>query len=245
MGIAVGAALMAPSIASAEDPVLTRVVVYKAKPGMESKLEEGIKKHNEFHRKQSDPMEHGTCVVTSGPDTGSYLRFATNRNWKDFDAEAAGQAADAADSAMTVDPYLASTTVHYYRFRPELSRPRPGGRAPMYLTTFYKVKYGKGGDFERALRRANEALAKANWPMHHGWFSLVNGGDMNTWVLSQPRERFADLNPGEKTIGQMMEETMGRDEADALWGLFMGSVESAHSQMMSCPPGLSYTPAKR
>jgi hypothetical protein len=230
--------------AAAEDPIITRVVIWKVKPGLESKFEEGLKRHNEFHRKLSDPQSFTTCAVESGPETGTYLRFASGRNWKDFDAEAAGDKADRADSALNTDPYIASTTVQYYRYRPEMSRPRQG-EAPMYQVTFYRVKFDMTEEFIRIVRKANEAAAKGSWAGNYAWFSLVNGGDHPSFVLSAPRDKWADFNPLAKTFPAMLEETMGRDDADNVWKTFNESVTGASSEIISCRPDLAYSPAKK
>lgn len=243
--LAAAAALLAlPALG--EDQIISRVGFWKAKPGMEAKLEEGIKRHNEFHRKLNDPMGFDTFVVTSGPNAGSYLRIASGRRWQDFDAEAAGAKADQADSALNTDPYLESTTTSYYRLRPEMSRSRPGDTpAPMYSVLIYKVKFGKADEFVLAAKKFKEAADKAQWPRHWAFFSLANGGDHPQFVLSQPRDKFADFNPPEKPFDKMLEEILGRDEADARNDMLERSVESFRSEIITYRADLSYVPAKK
>lgn len=240
-------AVLVASPALAADPSVTRVVVWKAKPGMEAKLEAGLKAHNALHAKKGDPMPHHTYVVASGPDSGAYLRVAGGRNWKDFDAEAAWQKEDRADSAINTDPYIASATTAYYRLRDELSHAAPGNTpAAMYSLAFLRLKVGKGDDYELVRKRAKEVADKAQWPRYWAVFSLMNGGDMPTWVISQPREKFADFNPPEgKTFDALLEEHLGKDGARLHQEMSEASVAGVFTQIIDYRPDLSYTPAAK
>jgi hypothetical protein len=244
--LALAAALVAAP-AFAEDPVVTRVVIWKAKPGMSAKLEAGIKAHNALHGKKGDPLPHSTYVVASGPNTGDYVRVAGGRNWKDFDAEAAWSKEDQADSAINTDPYIASAMPMYYRLRTELSHMPPGNTpAAMYSLAFLRLKIGRVDDFEQVQRQAKEAAAKAGWPRHWLVFSLMNGGDAPTWVISQPRTKFADFNPPEgKTFAQMLEEQLGQDAARLRQEASDASVASVFTEIIEYRADLSYAPAAK
>jgi len=124
----------------------------------------------------------------------------------------------------------------------------PSGDTPaaMYSLVFYRVKFGKSNDFILAQKKAKEAATKAKWPRYWMIFSLVSGGDGPLWVLSQPREKFADFNPLEgKTFTQMLEEQLGREEADARAELIDSSVESIFTEILAYRADLSYVPAKK
>ncbi len=231
----------------AEDPVISRVVVWKAKPSMDAKLEAGIKAHNLLHKKKNDPMPHHTYVVTSGPNTGDFVRVAGGRNWKDFDAEAAWQAEDQADSAINTDPYIASAMPMYYRLRPDLSRMPPGTTpSAMYALGFIRLKIGKVDDYEQSRKLLKQAADKANWPRHFLVFSLVNGGDGPTWVISNPADKFADFNPPEgKTFAEMLEEQLGKDAARLRQEMADSSIASITSELIAYRADLSYTPAAK
>ena len=239
------AATLVVSPALAEDPVISRVVIWKAKPGMEAKLEAGLKAHNAFHAKKGDTMAHNTYVVTSGPNTGNYVRVAGGRNWKDFDAEAAWQKEDQADSAINTNPYVASAVPSYYRLRTDLSRMPPGTTpAPMYALAFLRLKIGKVDDYEQTRKLAKQAADKANWPRHFLVFSLMNGGDAPTWVISNAADKYADFNPPEgKTFADMLEEQLGKDAARLRQELSDSSVESVFTEMLEYRADLSYVPA--
>lgn len=244
--LVLSAALVA-SPALAEDPIITRVVIWKAKPGMAGKLEAGLKVHNAFHAKKADPMGHNTYVITSGPNTGDYVRVAGGRNWKDFDAENAWSKEDQADSAINTDPYLASAEPSYYRMRPELSHMPPGKTpAALHMLAFLRLKIGKVDDYTETAKQSKEAAEKAKWPRHWIVFNLLSGGDAPTWVISQPRDKFADLNPPEgKTFTEMLEEQLGKDAARLRQEQADSSIQSVFTQMMEYRPDLSYVPAAK
>jgi hypothetical protein len=229
---------------TAEDMIVTRVTAWKVKPGMEAKFEEGLKRHNEFHRKQADPLSLNTYQVQSGPNTGAYLRVAGNRHWQDFDAEAAIEKADQADTALNTDPYIESSMPIFYRVLADLSRPKDGMSA-MYSISFYHVKFSKTDDFRRAIRKFHEGIGKTQWPAHYGWFELINGGDGPEFVLSLPREKWADFNPPEKSFATMIEEAFGRSEAEAIGEVFQNAVTGVSTEIIQYRPDLSYIPAKK
>jgi hypothetical protein len=237
------AALLASPLL-AEDQVVTRVMIWKVKPGMEAKFEEGLKRHNDFHRRLGDPMALSTCQVESGPNTGAYVRIAGERHWKDFDAEAANAKADAADTAVNTDPYIASAETLYYRLLPDVSRMRESPAA-MYAIAFYHVKFGKTDDFVRAIGKISEGIGKTQWPVHYAWFALVNGGDAPEFVLSMPRDKWADFAPPEKPFDKMLEEAYGRSEAESILETFDHSVSGVSSEIIGCRADLSYAPATK
>jgi hypothetical protein len=240
--VATAAALALP--ARAEDPIVSRVMVWKAKPGMEAKFEEGLKRHNDFHRRQGDTMALMTLQVQSGPETGAYIRLASDRHWADFDAEEAMAKADQADTAVNTDPYIASTTTSYYRQLTDVSRPKSAAAA-MYSIAFYQVKQGKADDFMLAIKKFHEAIGKTEWPVHYAWFALVNGGDGPQFVLSVPRDKWADFNPPEKSFDKMLAEAYGPTEARSLGEMFDHCVSGTSSEIVVFRADLSYIPAKK
>ncbi len=242
--IAAVAAILALPLA-AEDMNVSRVTIWQPKPGMSGKLEEGLKRHNAFHQKQADPMPLITYTIESGPNTGAYLRLAPNRQWKDFDAEAAREKLDAADTAVNTEPYIASAITSYYRSLPELSRPKDGQPPAMYSITFYRVKFGKSEDFTRAITKFHEAIGKTAWPVNYTWFALVNGADGPEYVLSTPRENWAAFNPPEKAFPKMMEEAFGRADADSIRQTFQDAVSGMSSEIIAYRGDLSYVPTKK
>ncbi len=227
------------------DDLITRVTVWQAKPGMEGKLEDGLKRHNAWHQRMSDTMPLATWTIQSGPATGSYVRLAPNRQWKDFDAEAAMSKADAADTAVNTDPYIASGVTSYYRYLPDISRPKDGGPPPMASITFYRVKFGKTDDFTRAATKFHEAIGKTSWPLNYMWYALVNGGEGPEFVLSVPRENWAAFAPLEKPFAKMLEEGLGRADADSALQMFRDAVSSISSQIIEYRSDLSFVPAKK
>jgi len=247
VSVVAGLQLLATAAVAQEAPIIARVVSYKVRPGMEQKFEDGMKRHNDFHAKQKDTGTHDMYVVSSGENTGTYIRMAPGRKWEDFDAEEAwaGQA-DAADSAVNLDPYVAAAAPAYYRFRNDLSSPLDPAAKPerMYAVIYFQVKQGRFDDMVAVLKRRNEALRKANWQRAYLWYTLVNGGAGGTFVLALPRTKWADFNPLPKAPAEVYDEVFGRGEADALSRLFNEAVEASRSEIVTYRPDLSHRPAR-
>jgi hypothetical protein len=99
-------------------------------------------------------------------------------------------------------------------------------------------------DFMLAVRKYHDAIGKAQWPVHYAWFSLVNGGDGPQFVLSLPRDKWADFNPPEKPFDKMMEEAVGRAEAESINEMFDHAVSGVSTEIITTRNDLSYVPTK-
>ena len=83
------------------------------KPGMTKQLEEGRKRHMDFHRKQNDTWTWQVWQIETGESTGSYFSTSFGHSWQDLDAwEQKMGTADTADGAVNLSPYAASTTAN-------------------------------------------------------------------------------------------------------------------------------------
>jgi hypothetical protein len=228
-------------------PVIERATLWTIKPGMTAKFEAGLKKHNQFHAKQGDTQPHDTYVVESGPNAGSYWRVAGNRHWEDFDAEDKFADADTADSDANYSAYIAASVPMFFELQADASNPPPD-TAPdpvFWELIFFKVKPGQYEEFSLAIKRAKDAAQKVKWGEHWAWLLLVNGGEHEQFVLTLPRDSWASFNPSEKPFPKMLEEAVGRAEAESVYALFDEAVASSRSEIVRYRPDLSYAPAKQ
>jgi hypothetical protein len=229
-----------------EKPLITRAVLWTVKPGMASKFEEGLTRHNQFHVKQRDAQSHDTYSIESGENAGSYWRVAPNRHWEDFDAEEKFGDADAADSNATYAPYLQSGIPMYFQLLGDVSNPPPENEpVAMWELISFKVKPGHYDQISLAMKRVKEAAVKVNWPARWAWLVLVNGGEHDQFLLAIPHNNWADFNPLEKPFPKMLEEGLGRLEADAVFEMFDHSITSSRSEIVRYRADLSYTPASQ
>lgn len=244
-----GLLLALPALAQQTPPApgkVTEVFSFSAKPGMNAKLEEGIKLHNGWHRKQNDPTAILTFQTVSGPGAGGYARVSFGHRWEDFDAMEKTNAADEADSATNMDPYIAGGYPSFYLFMPEVSRP-PAGPTPSALAEVitFQLQPGSAPEFIYVIKKIHEAIGKTNWPVPYEWYALHNGGEVPEFVLVLPKAKWADFNEPEKPFDKMLEEAYGRQEAEALLRQFSKTIRSEHTELIRYRADLSYIPAAK
>ncbi len=246
---AVGIVLfVAGSLAAQEKPgTLAAVEFQKVKNGTASQYEAGRKQKAAWHKKQNDPQALLVWQTLSGDNTRSYLVGRFGQHWADFDKPAVTDEADEAEFQKDMGAYVDSVIARYYEFMPKISNPPADMMPPKFSEVFiFQVCYGKGSDFRSAIDRIHEASQKTKWPLNYEWYELVNGGQAGTWVLSLPRNRWADFEdkPDVKPFRDMLKEAFGQAEADSIVDRIDHSVEKETSEIIQFRPDLSYIPSK-
>lgn len=221
---------------------ISRIYFFRAKPGMNKQLEEGIKKHMAWHRQQNDTWSWWVWEVVSGDNTGAYGAGTFGHKWSDFDNPAVDMAADAEDAKTNVYPYVQEgAVIRYHAHLPKVSKPAAEPSAMSTVIVFH-VRYGKQDEFNHLIGKFHEAIEKTEWPVHYSWNVLVNGGEGGTYVLVLPRKDWASFAPLEKPFEKMLEEAYGRTEADSLLKRWSKAVKSTSSLITHNRPDLGYTP---
>jgi hypothetical protein len=231
-------------IAAQETPgTIGQVFLTRVKAGMGKQYQEGRKRHMAWHKKQGDSWTWSTWEVVSGPDTGAYLTFSFGHHWKDFDAWQAklGQG-DSADVDLNLTPYAESTTISYYEYLADLSRPA-AAPAKMSEVVHFLLKPDKEPEFRHTLRRAHEAIGKTNWPVNYSWFVLQNGGEGPHFVLVLPHNSFAEMAEPEMSFPAMPTKAFGPYEAGVILDGFGQATKSQWSELEVYRPDLSHVPA--
>jgi hypothetical protein len=230
-----------------EDGTIARVAFFRAKPGMSAPLEEGLKKHMAWHKAQNGTWAWFVWSVETGEATGSYGAGTFNHKWSDFDAPDVDLAADTADSAQNILPYMAEGAQwRYYARLPKFSRPRPEGQgaAPLAVVLTFHLKMGANEEFLNAIAKVNHAIEKTKWPAHYEWYALVNGGEHPEFVLVLPHENYAAMAPPAVSFDKMLEDAFGRAEAAAILHTFDKTIARETSEIVRDRPDLSYAPPK-
>ncbi len=246
-GSIVAAALMlgvgVPIVAQEAPGTIGQVFVTRVKAGMGKQYQEGRKRHMAWHKKQGDSWTWSTWEVSSGPDTGSYLTFSLGHRWKDFDAwEAKFGQGDAADVDLNLTPYAESTTISYYEYLADLSRPAATPANKMSEVVHFLLKPDKEPEFRHALQRAHEAIGKTNWPVKYSWFVLQNGGEGPHFVLVLPHNSFAEMAEPEMSFSAMVTKAFGPYEAGVILDGFGQASKSQWSELLVYRPDLSHVP---
>ncbi|HXE75332.1 MAG TPA: hypothetical protein VNN18_06835 [Candidatus Xenobia bacterium] len=240
------ALLAAPLMAQTPSSAIVRVAIWKVKPGMGKQFQDGVRKHNEFHVKVNDPVALETWEVTSGDDTGTFLRIVSLPNWAAYDTPNYDTAADEADSATNIDPYMEAGPVRWWRFLPEVSHgPMTGTPPAMDEVLFFHLNMGYGRDFSALIKKITDAARASNWGVHYYWYVLENGGEHPTFALVIPKQKMADFDDPPVTFQAMLEKALGRAEAEMVYRALDKSIHCQRSQTIAYRGDLSYTPAKK
>lgn len=222
-----------------------RVYFTKAKPGMEMQLEQGRKKHVQFHKNQNDTWTWNVYLVETGLNTGMYVSSTCGHAWKDFDdwEKRMGQA-DAADATTSMGPYIQSQTSGFYAYRADMSRaPMTALSAPLTAVTIFVLHPGAQNEFIDAVKKVNDALAKQpDRPRNSGWLQLMNGGEGPEFVLLSARQGYADYAPPAKTLADVLTEAYGKEAADTVEKSFRDAEDHTFTETAAYRPDLSYTP---
>jgi hypothetical protein len=236
------------SLAAQEKPgTLAALEFQKPKNGMLPQYEAGRKQKAAWHKQKNDPQPLMVWQTLSGEDTGVFLVGRVGLHWADMDKPAIGDEEDLAEFQKEVGAYVESVTARYYEFLPKISNPAEGGMPPKFSEILiFQVRYGKDSDFRSAIDRIEEAAKKTKWPVNFEWYALVNGGQSGTYVLSLPRNNWADFEdkPDVKPFRDMLKEAFGQAEADSIIERIDRSVEKETSSIIQFRPDLSYLPGK-
>jgi hypothetical protein len=178
--LAVFSLAVAPlALAQGADVNVGWVYVSTPKPGMVKQMEDGRKKHMEFHRKQNDSWTWLIWETMTGENTGAYLSTTFNHSWKDLDAwETKMGTADTADGAVNLSPYFTNTTASIWMALKDASHSGSMTEIPkMEEVNHFLLKPGTESDFNDAIRKINDAIVKTSWGVHYTWYALQDGGE--------------------------------------------------------------------
>jgi hypothetical protein len=220
------------------------VNVSQPKPGGAKLFEEARKTHNKFHVGEKDKWPILIWDVTTGPSTGNYLTVTCGMEWKDLDGRDDFDKRDLADRQKTLAGTIASNEASYYVFRDDLSTGKEGGEMAKRMTiTHYFVKPSGLTQFTDAIKRINEAVAKTKYPAKPTrWYQLANGGKGPHFVAVTDRNAWADMQPPELKMADMLKQAYGDD--DKSLQTFRDAVDHTVSEMAEYRADLSYLPAK-
>jgi hypothetical protein len=236
------------SLAAQEKPgTLAGIEFQKPKNGMVPQYEAGRKQKAAWHKQQNDRQPLLVWETLSGDNTGTYLVARLGQHWADMDKPAIPDEADLAEFQKIVGVYVDSVTARYYEFLPKISNPSAGMMPSKFSEILiFQVRYGKGSEFRSAIDRVYEASQKTKWPLNFYWYELVNGGQTGTYVLSLPRNSWADFadKPDVKPFREMLKEAFGQAEAESIVDRIDHSVEKESSETIQFRPDLSYLPGK-
>lgn len=221
---------------------IANIVFYRAKPGMEQQLNEGLKRHMAWHKDHGGKWTWHTWNTETGERTGGYASGTFGHAWADYDKPDVDPEADGADVAKNILPYVAEGAQwQYYATLSGISRP-PEKRPAMNEVITFQLKYGKDDEFMSLIGRIHEAIKRTGWPVNYTWARRVNGGQNPFYVLLLPRENYAAMKGPAKSLPQMLTEAVGAHEAALLLARLGEAVQTETSHLERDRPDLGYFP---
>jgi hypothetical protein len=207
--------LALPAAAQDDGGNVVMIHCLDVQPGNQTRFEEGVKKHMDWHRKQKDTWSWASWTVMTGDDTDRVCTGTFGHKWEDFDTPSVSPEADHADAMANIAPFTKSHRASFWSMLPEVSRPAPEP-APMSSVVFFHTRFGMENEFNSLIGEFHKAIEKTGMPWRYQWYALVSGGEGGTYAIVLPRANFASFNPSGKPFNEMLEEAYGKTAADAL-----------------------------
>ncbi|MFQ5669967.1 MAG: hypothetical protein ACE5HD_05540 [Acidobacteriota bacterium] len=236
--------LLTPAIAQVDSPTIAREYSLEAKPGQTEQFEAALKKQMEWYQENGEGWRWQTWQWDTGEKLGQYVIRSPGHRWEDLDQRRGQKVRASAHFREVVRPYVESMTSSIGTVLAGASHwPADLGQVPMVSVYTFQLNYGMDEAFNHQLARIRKAVEASDWPVHYLWGTTVSGGEAGTYWLVIPHRTWADLRGPEKEFWTMMEETIGRQEADAMRGTFRKCVREQHTALARFRPELSYAPS--
>jgi len=215
----------------------------KPDPVRKAQYEAARKEKLKWHRDKNDPLPLYVWEVVSGERTGQYLVAVSVKDWEVFDSTPVSIEENKKRFMETFKTEVMGVRTFFMDHLVEVSRnPDMETPAPMTILRYYKVAYGKWGDFYNLLRKFREAAEVGEWPVRYSWFSVNNGAEEPMFVEAIPKKNWADMSPPAKAPLQLAMDLFGPEETISMTNLMSVIVEKEDSEILRYRPDLSYIP---
>jgi len=110
----------------------------------------------------------------------------------------------------------------------------------MYNIAYYDLKMGGMEDFQVALAKYAEAIIEKNDEIYFFFARTALGGDGTNEVTGVfPLTSFADMEPNDPTVQEIMNDVYGEEEAKKIADQFVGAIKNARNVVLVRLPDLS------
>lgn len=232
--LALAALLVAPWSGHAQDSEeanLARMWVVKPKPDMNQQLEEAMKAHNAWREENKDPWSWNTYHTSTGSDLDLWFIRSPGHSYADFDAYGDSEFTKQAYEhwMANVDQYVAEYHGHIAEFAPEISQwPADAGPFEWYWVYNYKITPGHDRQFFAAAKAIIDALKAAGWTENLAFVWQLTG-EVPAMSLVIPEEDWGGFAGPEKGAFDTVAESLGEDQAKAMWAEYFSHVRSVDS----------------
>ncbi len=213
------------------------------RPARKAQYEEARKEKVKWHTEKNGSLPLYVWEIMSGDRTGQYLVATTAKDWEAFDSSPLSVQESKDRFMETYKMDVVRVRAFFMDHLPDVSRDYEGeNQAPLTVLRYYKVVYGKWGDFYNLLRKFNEAAEYGDWPVRYSWFAVNNGAEEPMFVEATPKQNWADMAPPKKAPLQLAMELYGPEDTISMTRLMSEIVESENSEVLRFRPDLSYEP---
>jgi hypothetical protein len=200
---------------------------------MVREMEDGYKRHLEWHRRNNDRWAWDGWTVTSGDRFGYFVDGTFFRTWPELDNPVA-PAADAADNALNVLPYGSIRSASVYDELLGLSNLEPDQlQLPLMTFCYVDVAPGRDAEFEDGM---GKAIAGSDHRLPHAVFHSAT--DASRYLVMLPAEHASSLREQAEFLSHIL-QTTAHDGGGA------NLVERVHEETARHRPELSYAPERR
>ncbi len=237
--------LVIPVIAQEDPPTLARGYSLKVKLGGEAKFEAAMKKQVEWYKQNNETWAWHMWQWETGDQVGEYLFRSPGHRWEDMDERDERGARAGAHFREVVAPHVESLGSTIGNVLPKVSHwPADLETIPFVSVDTFYLNYGMEEDFEHMMANIHKAVGDSGWPVKYALGVTVSGGEAGTYWVVIPHQNWADMKGPEKPFWTMIEETIGRQEADVMRAGFRDCVREQHTALARFRPDLSYIPSE-
>lgn len=213
------------------------------RPAHKEKYEEARKERAKWHKEKGGTLPVYVWEVLTGERTGHYLIATSAKDWSAFDSSPVsieqaysrfGQ--ESSEHVVRVRSFFLDQLIEVSRSSEDKSP------APLAVLRYFKISYGKWGEFYNLLRKFKEAAEFGEWPVHYSWYSVNNGADEPMFVEAIPKSNWADMEPPQKAPLQLITELFGPEDTILITNLMHEIIEKETSEVLRYRPDLSYVP---
>jgi hypothetical protein len=244
--VAVVTGVVLPAAAQVEPPgLMTKSFTVDVEPGEVLQFEAALREHLTAGVVNDDPWAWYTWQVIVGRDFGQYIVRSHGHHWQEFDARAELDRLDRADFMATVAGHTTSIASTIERFEPTISNWPPDLERPALVSaTRYDLTFGGVREFVAAVEKLHRAVAEKAPERHYAWLTTVSGSEGPTMTLAVPRANWADFEPRQPPLWDIVAEVYGEAEAQSIRDTIGGAVRSTSSSVLRLREDLSYEPEK-
>lgn len=246
VAIPLAALCLAPlsCLAQSNQGALVEVVTLVVKPGMTTKLEQGMKQVAAYAQSHGDTTGWSSFEIMYGPDEGN-IDILVPFKWENVDNPPSYSTGLGQAILKNVEPYLFSSHSELMRMLPNLSSLSAANSAPQkfWEVIDLRIKPGKAGDFLATVGQLAEAEKKFNaGPNPVEIYETVAGGDADDVTVAIGHPNFADFAHQGKSNIEVLTQAYGAPAALAIENLLSNSIASEQVTIARYRPDLSLTP---